>query len=148
MLHAANGSELVDGADLIKIDPETDHNSLLAQLFSLDVVVPGPLFASNPPAEGEDVTIELSTPSGVFSCTVYANWMKDAAGVWCASFYTFNSTWLYAYATDNDMSSWLFFTADGRCVDRDSFESSTHGLYGPAGISSNWKDHLDESIWY
>ena len=94
--------------------------------------------------EGEKVTIgdDWGTP-------VYAEWHRGASGKWWATFYTYNYTKVYSEPTVAGCG-WAFhaYDADGnfvtiyRCE-----ESSTHGLYGPQGVSSHWSN-ADGSMWF
>lgn len=94
--------------------------------------------------EGDKVTIgdDWGTP-------VYAEWHRGASGKWWAMFYTYNYTKVYAEPTAAGCG-WAFhaYDKDGnfvtiyRCE-----ESSTHGLYGPQGVSSHWSN-ADASMWF
>lgn len=94
--------------------------------------------------EGEAVTINTN-----YNQPVYAEWHRGSSGKWWAMFWTNNGTKIYAEPAASG-SGWVFHAYDKkgnfvnvvRCE-----ESSTHGLYGPKGVSSHWRS-ADGSIWF
>nr|AHF24851.1 hypothetical protein [uncultured bacterium Contig1491] len=93
--------------------------------------------------EGQKITI-----GDDWNQPVYAEWHQGDSGKWWATFLTYNYATVYAEPAPAGCG-WAFhaYDADGnfktiyRCE-----ESSTHGLYGPEGVSSHWQDN--DGNWY
>ena len=94
--------------------------------------------------EGEPVTV-----GDDWGQPVYAEWHRGASGRWWATFWTYNYTKVYAEPAPAGCG-WAFHAYDSkgdfvtiyRCE-----ESSTHGIYGPQGVSSHWCS-ADGSAWF
>lgn len=93
--------------------------------------------------EGEKVTI-----GDDWGQPVYAEWHKGSSGKWWATFWTYNWTKVWAEPAPAGCG-WAFhvYDKDGNfvCVYRCE-ESSTHGEYGPQGVSSHWQ--ANDGTWY
>ena len=77
---------------------------------------------------------------------VYANWVIDDEGAWCAEFATNNGTVIHAYPVTD--GSWVFFTTDGSEVEHMQISSDQFGQSGPNGVTSIWRDKQDHNVWY
>ena len=94
--------------------------------------------------EGEKVTV-----TDQWGNPVYAEWHRGSSGHWWATFYTYNYTKVYAEPAPAGCG-WAFHAYDAkgdfvtvyRCE-----ESSTHGAYGPQGVSSHWCS-ADGGTWF